>query len=78
MELLSADRYCALNDRTIHLLIKGDIDMSATTAEFGEAPASNTVSDADVQDWIEDGTEIETFVTCKNKTRAGGAFFPYI
>ena len=32
MKLLTADRYYALNDRTINLLMKGDIDMSATTS----------------------------------------------
>ena len=36
MKLLTADRYYALNDRTINLLMKGDIDMTATTSEKGE------------------------------------------
>ena len=33
MKLLTTDRHYALNDRTINLLMKGDIDMSATTSE---------------------------------------------
>ena len=36
MYLSNAKRYCALNERTINLLIKGDVDMSATTGEEGE------------------------------------------
>ena len=35
MTLLPANRYYALNDRTINLLLKGEIDMSAT---YGEDP----------------------------------------
>ena len=31
MELLTANRYYALNDRTIHLLSQGEVDMSATS-----------------------------------------------
>ena len=52
--------------------------MSATTAEFGTAPAPNTVSDAEVHDLLESETDIEFFVVHKNKPRAGGAFFPYL
>ena len=32
MKLLTANKYYALNGRTINLLMKGDIDMSATTS----------------------------------------------
>ena len=31
MKLLTANRYYALNDRTINMLSKGEVDMSATT-----------------------------------------------
>ena len=33
MYLSNAERYYALNDRTIGLIMEGDIDMSATTSE---------------------------------------------
>ena len=36
MKLLTSKRYYALNDRTINLLMEGDIDMSATTSEKAE------------------------------------------
>ena len=36
MKLLTSDRYYALNDRIPNLLMKGDIDMSATTSAKGE------------------------------------------
>ena len=45
--------------------------MSATTAEFGSAPASNAVSDADVVDLLGSDTEVEMSVFDENKTRAG-------
>ena len=44
MKLLTASRYYALDDRTIHLLSQGEVDMSATSDEFGAAPASNAYS----------------------------------
>ena len=45
MKLLSSNRYYPLNDRTINLLMKGDIDMSVTVGEELEAVS---VSDAEV------------------------------
>ena len=36
MKLLTSNKYYALNDRTINLLMKGDIDMSATTSGKSE------------------------------------------
>ena len=36
MKLLSSKRHDALNDRTINLLLKGDIGMSTTTYETAE------------------------------------------
>ena len=53
MKLLAANRYYALNDRTIHCLSQGEIDMSATTADFGSTPASNTVCDANIVDSLD-------------------------
>ena len=73
MNILTASRYYALNDRTVHLLSQGEVDMSATSAEFGAVPASNTVSDAEFAEVIDIETEVEIFVVDKT-TRAGGAF----
>ena len=52
--------------------------MSATTAEFGAAPASNTISDADVVDLADSKTEAEIHIIDKTKTRQGGAFSKYL
>ena len=72
MKLCSSNRFYALNDRTIDLLMKGDIDMSATVGE-GEDEISE--SDMKVQKILETENEVEIFVVDKNKTRSGGAFF---
>ena len=55
---MTAKQYYALNDRTIHFLSQGGIDMSATTAEFGAASASNAAIDADVVDLLDSGAEV--------------------
>ena len=70
MELLTSNRYYALNDRTINLLMKGDIDISATVGEDYEAIS---ISDAEVIPIIAKETKVEVVVVGKNKTRAGGA-----
>ena len=75
MKLLTLDRYYALNDRTINLLMKGDIDMSAVS---GDTVEQVTESDAEVVDLLGVETEVEIFVVDKNKTRSGGAFFLYL
>ena len=75
MELLTANQYYALNDRTIHLLSQGEVDMSATTAESGSTPASSPIRDAEFARVIDIETEVEIFVVDQNKTRAGGVFF---
>ena len=36
MKILTANKYYALNDRAINLLMRGDIDMSATTSGKSE------------------------------------------
>ena len=49
MTLLTANRYYALNDRTINMLLHGEVDMSAaTSSNFVAVPTSNTASDAEV------------------------------
>ena len=75
MYLLNSKRYYALNDRTINLVIKGDIDMSATTSETAEAI---TDSDKEVVDLINVEQEVELSIVEKNKTRAGGSFLPHL
>ena len=75
MYLFNSKRYYALNDRTINLSMKGDIDMSATTSETAEVI---TDSDKEVVDLINVEQEVELFIVEKNKTRAGGSFFPYL
>ena len=74
MKLLTANRYYALNDHTIHLLSQGEVDMSATSAEFGAVPASNTASDAEFAEVIDIEGEVGISVVYKNKTRAGRDF----
>jgi len=75
MYLFNSKRYYALNDRTINLLLTGDIDMSATSSETAEVI---TDSDKEVVDLINVEKEVELFIVEKNKTRAGGSFFPYL
>ena len=75
MKLFSSTRYYALNDRTIDLLMKGDIDVSAAVGEDYEAIS---ISDAEVIPVIAKETEVEIVVVVKNKTRASGAFFPFL
>ena len=81
MHLPTAKRYYALNDRTINLLMKGNIDMSATTGEYddgGGGGGGNSVSDAEFVDITVKEKTVEIFIVDKNKTRAGGSFFPYL
>ena len=71
MKLVKSDRYYALNDITIALLMKGDID---TSVIVDVEVTGMRESDAEVKAIIEHETEVEIFVVGKNKTRAGGAF----
>ena len=75
MYLSNSKRFYALNDRTINLLTRGDIDMSATTSQTAEVI---TDSDKEVVDSINVEQEVELFTVEKNKTRAGGSSFPYL
>ena len=75
MHLLNSKRYHALNDITVNLLMKGDIDMSTTTSEPAEVI---TDSDKDVVDLINGEQEVEFLIVYTNRTRAGGSFFPYL
>ena len=59
MKLLTSNRYYALNDRTINLLLKGEIDMSATQSE--EEQRKPTASDEEIIDILDKETEVEVF-----------------
>ena len=73
MYLFNSKRYYASDDRTINLLMKGTIDMSATTPETAEVIST---SDKEVVDLMSNEKEAELFIVDKNTTRAGGSFFP--
>ena len=75
MKLLKSERYYALNNRTINLLLKAQIDMSVVV---GEELVNTSFSDVELVTLTAEETDVEIFVLDKNKTRAGGAFFPYI
>ena len=65
MYLFNSKRYYSLNGRTIDLLMKGGIDMSATTSETAEVI---TDSDKEIVDLINVEQEVELFIVDKNKT----------
>ena len=67
MYLPNAKIYYALNGRTINLLMKGNVDMSATTGEAGEGD-KNTFSYAEVKETAKKDTEVELFTVDENKT----------
>ena len=67
MYLSSAKIYYALSDRTINLLMKGNVDMSTTTGEAGEGDKS-TFSDAEVKEIAKTEKEVELFIVDENKT----------
>ena len=75
MYLVNSKRHHVLNDRTISLLMGGDIDMSATTSETA---GIITDSGKEVVDLINVEQEVELLTVEKNKTSAGGSFFPYL
>ena len=76
MTLPPSNRHYALNDRTINLLMKGNIDMNAVTGEV-DAPE---FGDAEISSLLEQGADILITVIKKDDTttRPGGAFFPYL
>ena len=57
MKLLTSKRYYALNDRTINLLLKGEIDMSVV--HTGAAKVSH--SDAEIVTLLDEETDVEVF-----------------
>ena len=78
MKLLTANRYLALNDRTINMLSRGEVDMSATTGitlGFASMAAPKTVSDAEVEELLDIETEVEIFVVDKNENETRRCIF---
>ena len=75
MYLPDVNIYYALNDRTTNLLIKGNVDMSATTDPPGPSHSKDGFSDAEVREIARKEKEVELFTV---ETRAGGPFFPYL
>ena len=51
MKLLTSNIYYALNDRTVNLLMKGDIDMSATAS--GTSGGEPGFSDGEIREKLE-------------------------
>ena len=69
VKLVAPKRHYALNDRTINLLKKGDVDMSATTSETGEGEPIGEgepgFSDAELSKNIHQETQAEAFIVEK-------------
>ena len=76
MVLPSSNRHYAVNDRTLNLLRKGNIDMGAIIG----GSAKPTFSDGDISELLEqETTVILTAVKLKTvKQRPGGAFFSFL
>ena len=67
MFLPNAKRFYALNDRTINLLMKGELDMSAGTVDGGGRTSDTGDSFSDAEAWtavIQEQT-VELFVVDK-------------
>ena len=75
MYLPTAKRYYVLNDRTINLLMKGNVDMSATSHTTYHRIG---ISDLEAEEMVKKEKEVEMFIVERNKTRAGGSFFPFL
>ena len=67
MYLPTAKIYYALNDRTINVLMKGKIDMSATN---GDDETDNPIKFSDVEavETVHKQKEVEMFIVDKNKS----------
>ena len=63
MYLPTAKRYYALNDRTINLLMKSSVDMSATTGGSGVSIGGwGSKSDAEAEELVKKEKEVELFI----------------
>ena len=65
---MTSIRYYDLNDRTIQLFMKGDINMSAVTDN--DTDDNSKESDAETQHLLDTETDDESFVVDTNKRRA--------
>ena len=65
MYLPNAKRYYALNDRTINLLMKCNVVMSATTDEPGPSHSKDGFSNAEVREIAKKEKEVELFTVEK-------------
>ena len=74
MVLPSSNRYHALNDRAVNLLLKCKTD---TNAIIG-GPEEPTFSDAEIRGLIDQETEVSISVLSIEKSRTGGAFFSFL
>ena len=74
MILPSSNRYYALHDRTINLLMKGNIGTNAIIGGSDEPK----FSDSEISELIEQGKEVLIPVLNNEKTRPGGAFFSFL
>ena len=61
MYLPTAKRYYVLNDRTINLLMKGNVGMSATTGGSGVSYNRISISDLEADELVKKETEVELF-----------------
>ena len=74
MVLPTCNIYYASNDRTIHLLMKGKNDNNAVIGGTDEP----TFSDAEISGLLEHEQEVLITVVNNDKTRPGGAFYPFL
>ena len=68
MYLPNAKIYYALNGRTINLLMKGNVDMSATADESGPSHSKDGFSDAGAVETVKKEQEVELLIIGKNKS----------
>ena len=65
MYLPIAKRYYALNDRTINLLMKGNIDMGSTSVGSSYSAHAVSISDAEVVAIVDREKAVEMFIVAK-------------
>ena len=76
MYLPTAKKYYALNDRTINLLMKGKIDMNATTGGSDVSYNRISICDAEVVETVHKEKEVEMFTVSKNRTKSRRVILP--
>ena len=66
MYLPTAKRYYALNDRTINLLMKGNVDMGSTTGGSSSSAHAISISDGELVEITHREKAVEMFIVTKN------------